>query len=200
MKVFFLVPAVALFAITSSAQTLSQGERDRAMSYLHATRKQFLDIVQSVSDSQFRFKPGPDRWSIAEVAEHLTLAEDLMYGAAQRTLESPKVTVAPEEFKKKDEAILKMVPDRSRKAQAPEQIRPTGKFGTRDALVAEFKSRRDRTIEFVKTTKAELRSHTSPHPVFGAIDVYEWVLFIAAHSDRHIQQMREVMADAKYPR
>lgn len=200
MKVLFFFPVVALFVNACSAQTLSQGERDRAMSYLHATRKQFLDIVQTVSDKQFKFKPGPDRWSIAEVAEHLTLAEDTIFGAAQRTLGAPKVTVAPDEYKKRDELIMKMVPDRSRKAQAPEQIRPTGKFATREALLAGFKSRRDRTIEFVKTTKADVRSHTSPHPVLGPIDVYEWVLFIAAHSDRHIQQMREVMADAKYPK
>lgn len=200
MKVLFFFPVVALFVNASSAQTLSQGERDRAMSYLHATRKQFLDIVQTVSDKQFRFKPGPDRWSLAEVAEHITLAENMIFGAAQKALETPRVNVAPEEYKKKDELIIKMVPDRSRRAQAPEQIRPSGKFATRPVLVEEFKSRRDRTIEFVKTTKAEVRNHTSPHPLLGPIDAYEWVLFIAAHSDRHIQQMREVMGDAKFPK
>lgn len=200
MKVLFFFPVVALFVSSCSAQTLAQGERDRAMSYLHATRKQFLDIVQSVSDKQFKFKPGPDRWSIAEVAEHLTLAEETLFGAAQRTLGAPRVTVATDDYKKKDDLIMKMVPDRTRKAQAPEQIRPTGKFATREALVTEFKSRRDRTIEFVKTTKAEVRNHTAPHPVLGPIDVYEWLLFIAAHSDRHIQQMREVMTDANYPK
>ena len=42
------------------AQTLQQGERDRAMSHLHATRKQFLDALANVSEAQWNWKPKPE--------------------------------------------------------------------------------------------------------------------------------------------
>jgi hypothetical protein len=31
------------------------------------------------------------------------------------------------------------------------------------------------------------------------LDGYEWILFIAAHSDRHTKQIKEVEADPNFP-
>ena len=62
-------------AIAIPAQSITQGDRNRALSELHATRKAFLDSVQNLTDAQWRFKPARDRWSIAEVAEHITLGQ-----------------------------------------------------------------------------------------------------------------------------
>src|SRR5204863_3020741 len=41
----FIVSAVLSIATPAFTETLTQGERERAMSELHATRKQFLDSV-----------------------------------------------------------------------------------------------------------------------------------------------------------
>jgi hypothetical protein len=67
-------------------------------------------------------------------------------------------------------------------------------------VVEAFRSNRDRTIEFVSTTQQDLRSHFSPHPAAGMLDCYQWTLLLAAHTDRHVQQMREVMADPGFPK
>ena len=63
-----------------------QGERDRAMSYLHSTRKQFLDVVTPLSASQWSYKPAGGGWSIAEVAEHLAVTEGATYAAIEKAL------------------------------------------------------------------------------------------------------------------
>ena len=89
---------------------------------------------------------------------------------------------------------------RSRKAQAPEQIRPSGKYATREALVEAFKRSRDRSIGFVQTTHLDLRSHFATHPAAGLLDAYQWMLLMSAHTDRHVQQMREVMASPGFPK
>src|SRR5947209_6162535 len=70
MKQIFLA---ALALATAFAAPLDQGERDRAMSHLHATRKMFLDSVAGLSDTQWNFKPAPERWSVAECAEHIAV-------------------------------------------------------------------------------------------------------------------------------
>src|SRR5438045_3372548 len=76
MKKLLIVSLVLTIAAPAFGETLTQGERERAMSELHATRKQFLDSVAGLSDAQWNFKPAPDVRSVAEVAEHIAVSED----------------------------------------------------------------------------------------------------------------------------
>jgi hypothetical protein len=55
------------------------------MSHLHATRKQVLDLIAPLSEAQWTFKAGPDRWSIAECAEHITETENMLRGLIQQS-------------------------------------------------------------------------------------------------------------------
>ncbi len=187
-----LVPGLA-------AQPLNQGDRDRAMSHLHASRKMFIDATDGLTPAQWTFKAAPDRWSIADIAEHLTLTEDGINGLVQSTLKAgPPPETKPAVVA--DEKILESLRDRSKRAQAPEVLRPTGKWPTRDSQVAEFKRRRDATITYVQTTQDALRAYTRPHPLFGAIDGLQWYLLMAGHTERHVAQMLEVKADPKFPK
>ena len=69
---------------------------------------------------------------------------------------------------------------------------------TEEAL-ASFMKNREKLIEYVKSTNEDLRNHVATLP-FGMIDSYQFVLFIAAHSNRHTQQIIEVKADPNYPK
>jgi uncharacterized damage-inducible protein DinB len=189
-----------LVAAAAAAEPLSQGERDRAMSHLHSTRKMLLDTVAPLSDAQWKFKPAPEVWSVAEVAEHLAASEELIFGRVRKMLEAPPEPDKKAEVKGKDEVVLKVIADRSRKAQAPEAIRPSGRYKTRAAVVEAFRNLRDRTIEFVQTTDGDLRSHFGPHPATGLLDTYQWILLISSHTDRHVQQMKEVIANPSFPK
>jgi uncharacterized damage-inducible protein DinB len=196
MKKILLGVALTAAAL---ADPLTQGERDRLMSHMHATRKQFLDSIANLSEAQWNFKPAPDRWSVAECAEHIAVSEESLF-----QLVSEKILKGPVDASKKaavtDEVVIKGVPDRSSKFQAPEFLRPKKRWATRDELVAAFKQSRDRNIAFVQTTQEELRSHLAPHPVLKEMDAYQWLLLISAHSERHTLQIQEVKADAGYPK
>jgi hypothetical protein len=50
----------------------------------------------------------------------------------------------------------------------------------------------------VKNT-AGLRGHAIDGPAGGKWDAYEWVLLIAAHSERHTKQIEEVKANPNFP-
>lgn len=186
-----------LAATLAPAEMLTQGERDRAMSSLHATRKLFLDSIADVSPEQWVFKPAPEVWSIAEVAEHIVLSENLIKGASKSAVKMGKPATAP---KVKDEFILEVVVDRSKKAQAPEALKPTNQWKSKDEIIAEFKKRRDDTIEYVKTTEDDLRANVLPHPALGPLDGYQWVLLLSSHSERHTMQLNEVKTKPGYPR
>ncbi len=188
-------------ALLCPAETLTRGERDRAMSELHATRKMFLDSIANLNDAQWNFKPAPERWSIAEVAEHIAVSEDMLFDLVRRKIiESPADEEKKALVKGKDEQVLKLVPERTQKFQAPEFLQPTKRWPSREDLVRHFKESRDRTITYVEQTPDDLRAHFADHPVLKTLDGYQWVLLIAAHTNRHVQQIEEVKADAKYPK
>jgi DinB family protein len=182
------------------AEPLKQGERDRALSELYASRKLFLDSVAGLSDAQWNFKPAPEVWSIAECAEHITLSEDLLMGVIQKALQGPAAPDKKAEVKGKDEAILKQVPDRSQKFKAPEALVPTHRWPTQQALIERFKESRDHTLDYVRSTQDDLRSHFTPHPVMGTLDAYQWLLLLSAHTQRHTAQLNEVKQNPGFPK
>ena len=91
-----------------------------------------LAETEKLSDGQWNFKPAPDRWSVGEVVEHLALAESFLADTRQQVMTGTAPT--PEQLaaaKGKDALILKAIPDRTQKVQAPEPIQPKQRLGPR---------------------------------------------------------------------
>ncbi|MBI2680963.1 MAG: DinB family protein [Candidatus Solibacter usitatus] len=199
MRTILLVSSLLITA-TGFAQPLTHDERERALSELHAGRKLLLDAVAGLSEAQWNFKPAPDRWSVAEVAEHITLAEDFLFNASQQILTSPATPEKKAEVQGKDELVLTKTLDRSRKGTAPEPLVPSHKWASHQEMIEQYKKSRDRAISYVASTQDELRSHFYKHPAFDLLDAYQWLLFMAVHSERHILQLKEVKADPNFPK
>ncbi len=185
-------------AAAASAQEVTPAEKDKALQYLETTKKNVLESTKGLSEAQWNFKAAPDRWSVAQVVEHIAAAEDLIRGMLVE-----KVMVAPagdagRDVKKTDEVVLAMVPDRTHKAQAPEPLVPTNRFGSPEGSVKHFAESRTSTEDFLKSATG-LRDHVADSPL-GKLDGYEFVLFIAAHSERHTKQINEVKADPNFPK
>jgi hypothetical protein len=195
-----LLVALVLIAGASavSAQEVTQTEKDKALQYLETTKKNVLEATKGLSEAQWNFKPAPDRWSVAQVMEHIAAAEDFIRGLVKE-----KVMMAPagepgRDVKKTDDGVLAMVPDRTNKVQAPEPLVPTNRFGSPDGSIKHFVESRATTEDFLKTATG-LRDHVTDSPM-GKLDGYEFVLLIAAHSERHTKQINEVKADPNFPK
>jgi hypothetical protein len=187
--------------VVARAQGVSQAEKDHALQYLESTKKGVLEATKGLSDAQWNFKPAPDRWSVAEVIEHLAAAEDMLRGMTQeQVMKTPAIPARDSaELKKIDDAVIAMVPDRSHKVDAPEPLRPTNRFGSPVDAQKHFLESRATTEEYLKTTP-DLRAHAVDSPMGMKLDGYEWVLLIAGHSERHTKQMLEVKADPNFPK
>ena len=193
--------AAAPKSSAAESSTLTKEERDRAIAYLKETQEDFLASIEGVSEAQWKFKAAPDKWSIAETAEHIALTEqtiwDLVSGKIMKSAPAPEKAAAA---KGKDETILNVISDRSRKAQAPERLQPTGKWATQAALAKDFEALRDKEIAFVTETKQNLRDYFEEHPFLKTMDAYQWIIFNGAHCKRHTAQILEVKADPNYPK
>jgi DinB superfamily len=196
---FTLVLVCALlFAFSVRSQELTPAEKDKALAYLESTKKDVLEATKNLSPAQWNFKAAPDRWSIAECMEHIAAAEDYIRGMVESgVMKAP--AVPGRDIAAIDAGIIANVPERKNKVQAPEAIKPTNRFGSPQASLDHFVESRATTENFLKTTTG-LRDHAADSPTGQKWDAYEFILLIAAHSERHTNQIKEVKADPNYPK
>jgi len=199
MKIMWL--ATTLLLISMADQTLSQAERDHAVAELENSQKAFLEATNGLSEAQWNFKPAPDRWSIAECAEHIGVTENFILKLiTEQALKSAAEPEKRSQVQGKDAAIMVMGVDRSSKFKAPEVIQPTRRWATSGEITKNVLENRARTIEFINTTQEDLRDHFMDHPVFKTLDTYQWILLTSAHMRRHTAQILEVKADLNFPK
>jgi uncharacterized damage-inducible protein DinB len=192
--------APAAPAPAPASTPLTAEERAFALQQFQTTRDNFLKSISGLSQKQWKFKPAPDRWSVAEVAEHITIVESTIFGLEQKIMQSPATPEKREQAKGKDQIIVTRLLDRSHKATAPEILRPTNRWATEADLTKAFEDARKSNMDYIRTTNDDLRDHFFDHSVFGSLDAYQWMLFISAHSARHTEQIEEVKADPNFPK
>ncbi len=179
-----------------SGSDLTPAEVETARGYLTETASTIRDATAGMANTQWRFKPAPDRWSIAEILEHVVIVESLIHGIVRRM---PRAPVPPADWNQMqvDAAIPITVPSRAQRFTAPDRIAPTGQMSGPE-WSAKFLDARNETIKLLSAPA--LRGHVLPHPVAGPWDGYQWLLAAAAHSARHADQIREIKADPSFPR
>src|SRR5580698_5160725 len=126
---------------------MTSEERQRALDYLEQTKTAILSATAGFTEDQWRSKPSPDRWSPAECVEHITIVEQSLLRTLQRLGTLPAATEAElVPTRGKDEIILKALPLRRRKAQAPDSALPSNRWPDPAILIATFTEIRDQTI------------------------------------------------------
>src|ERR1035438_8585058 len=178
---------------------MTKAERTYLLSELTSSKTALLESIRGLTHAQWTFKPSPDAWSIQECAEHLIMAEDLIFGEAQKTMQTPAVARRSNATSEGDRQVVAQMEDRSKKVKTPKILQPTGRFPTPESAAQEFRLRRGKTIAYVKTTDDPLRIHVGDGPSGSPADVYQFLLELAAHSARHTAQIRQVKSITGYP-
>lgn len=175
---------------------LTGQERETALALLEKSRQTLVDAVAGVSDEQSRWKPAPERWSILEYVEHLAISDDGLVALIRRSLTKPSQPETAEERAAREAAMRGVHAPRGAN-QAPEMLLPTGRYAGLAEALAAFHAARDRSVEFARTTQEDLRSHFTPHPVYGRMDGFQWLCGNARHAELHaghIRELREMLA------
>ncbi|MBC7932919.1 MAG: DinB family protein [Rubrivivax sp.] len=158
---------------------------------IDSTREKLLRAVEDLDDGQHGFRPSPERWSIAEIIEHLSIVEGQVARLLEKLLSKAEAgghtraegsTFAPVTIAEQVEQT------REQKLTAPEQIRPTG-VPISDALAALRASRTALRSMRPRLERLEGANVIFPHPAFGPINIYQWLAFVGAHEARHLAQI-----------
>ena len=154
--------------------------------------------VDAVPEHRRGERPSPERWSVAEVLEHVAMVENTVLKACSRQLAAVRDSLPPETETTSIRATLppERVANRDRTLVAPDVLHPKGL----DAAAAwdDVEQARARLKEFVQSCEGLAVGQIAfPHPVFGRLDMYQWLLFAAGHHARHAAQIRELAAQLR---
>lgn len=168
--------------------------------YVDATRAALLDVAATVPADRFTERPEPERWSAAELLEHLSRVESgCARVIAKRAAGARESGVAMEQ---EDSTMLgaldgRGVTDRSRKLKAPDLVAPAGGFTREGSLDALAKSRAEFKRAIADADGLALAEVRHTHVVLGEIDLYQWILFVGQHERRHLAQLEEIAAQLR---
>ena len=171
---------------------------EEVLNYLDSQRTALSEAVALVPTELRDQQPGSDRWSVAQVLQHLVIIEKRIgMGVTNWVGDALARGLGPELETSSvlNSLDLALIADRSRRRNAPEEVRPNGDLDAASAWTA------------LEQTRAALRSGVLPgdglalgeviqtHPVLGPINLYQWLLFVAGHEARHTAQVREIAAE-----
>ncbi|HKS95412.1 MAG TPA: DinB family protein [Terriglobia bacterium] len=169
--------------------------RESLIEQLRVTRQSFVAAASGMTEAQGKFKPAPDRWSVEECAEHLALVERGILKRISEESTASDPVVRPE----RQEELRQAAGSRANKRQAPDRVSPTGQFGSLAKALEQFASNREKTIAYVGSCPEDLHARTVTHPVFGSMTSHEYLIFMANHTLRHLDQVREIQASPGFP-
>jgi hypothetical protein len=184
-----------------SAAFMSAEERVQLERWLDQSHEAFLTAIDAVSTIQWTWKPAPGRWSIGEAAEHVILAEALMFSLVQSAVADRPNPDWHTQTAGKTELLVRVMPSsRLGTAQAPNPTLPRQQL-TSAQVVERFLGERARIARFVAETRHPVKAHTRAHPfpVFGTLNAYQWLVYIPLHTLRHTEQIVAVRALADCP-
>lgn len=146
-------------------------------------------------------RPAPERWSVAEVLEHLALVDRLFteriggrIAAATRGLaaEAAQRTPLPPH-------IAAMMANREKTRNAPEQVIPTGHVDADAALAVLRQAHAGFRAALMDASGLALSDVTYDHPFFGTLNAYQWAELMAGHERRHAEQIAEIREQLRAP-
>ena len=201
MKRLALLSVISCFGLYAADAHMTTEERTKVLHWLDESRQEFLASIDGVSEEQWKWKPAPERWSVGETAEHIVLAEAMLFENVKNAMSSPANPAWEEQTKGKTEFIVQVMAPRLGKAQAPEPIVPRNGL-TQSQVRDRFEQQRAEIVKFASDTNLALKEHTvvHPFPIFGTLNAYQWLIYVPLHTERHDKQIAEVKATAGYPK
>ena len=184
---------------------LTEAEKTELLSMLDTTAKDFVALIENINDEQWKWKSAPDRWSVGECAEHVILSERKLFETALQALQNPADPEWATKTAGKADFIKRVMPNRNPGgaggAKAPQEIVPEGNL-TKADVIKRFNESRTEIRAFVAALDQPAKEHIEVHPfpVFGALNAYDWLIYVPLHTIRHSRQIIEVQGTEGYPK
>jgi hypothetical protein len=185
---------------TPTDDVLSKKERKFAADQMKSSKAGLQDAIKGLSAAQLTYKVTVDKWSVQECVYHLAISEKALWARLEASMKAGPTPEKKKDLKVTDEQLIKMMEDRTNKMKTSSPLEPQNtQYKSVDEAINDFKTTRAAHIKYIKATSEDLRNHFVQMS-FGMLDCYQLCLMISSHTDRHVQQLNEVKADAGFPK
>jgi hypothetical protein len=174
-----------------------QPRTEEVLQELDARRAALESAVAAVPPELRERRPAPDRWSVAEILEHVAIVEGQVTGLLAKLVDSARTAgLGPE---RETGPVVPTVDvarllDRGRPVTAGPASMPREGLDAEAALAALARQREALRETLLAADGLALSEVAAPNPVLGTLNAYQWVVFVAGHEARHTEQVREAAA------
>lgn len=152
-----------------------------------------LNAANGLSEEDFARRVDGE-WSVAEILEHLLIAETGTSKVIRKCLKENAGKLPPYPA---DDSVLAVRPPKTPPAavtQAPEAAIPSGGVGKEELLARAAEVRRQMRVSLEMLAGADPRSAEFPHLLFGSLNLYEWPCFLVlGHERQHHAQIEKIL-------
>ncbi len=152
---------------------------------------QYTKILESVSEQKLNTVPFPNSWSIAQVVNHITKANNYSFLLAEGSKPNRPFDERLPELK---ETLL----DFTLKMDSPEFILPGDRIYTKQESIEGIQSAFNQLSNHIKSTDLSLQIDTNSP--LGIVTKWEIANFIVYHSIRHLHQLENIINYEKITR
>lgn len=165
------------------------------LEYAQSQREVVFTAVSLIPESLRDRRVDAERWSAAEVLEHLHRVENGIARLLDRSVE--RARAAGLEPENEVGSVLGSLDtlrltDRRGRISAPDPVMPRGDLTAAQGVVALNESRRALISALEAGDGLALGRITHAHPLLGPLNLYQWVLFVGQHEARHACQLEDL--------
>lgn len=144
----------------------------------------FIAEAEAETLDQWLFRPEPSAWSMAHIAEHVALANGNLHAVLAKGLLNDHVLTRSTDVLDDEIPYLFYRGD-----EPPNLATPSGQWIDLPKALESVRKSSMLILEWVDSVSFDLRKVGVPHPMFGLMDGVQWLLFAAAHMERHRAQL-----------
>ena len=162
--------------------------------------ERFSAAISSLTEAQENFRPVADRWTIAEIAEHVATVNGGFLRITGKLLKQAEAEgkPAPAQLNLKPTAL-----DESGNPlppfQAPDAVKPQGGKPVSESLPKLREALDGLGALQDRLASVDLSEQRFPHPAFGPLSAYQWLILLSEHMDRHRSQIETIKAAPGFP-
>lgn len=151
--------------------------------------------ITNISEEEANNLPEGEKWTIAEIVEHIAKVEDGMCKISGKLLTQAQAVGGTSDGKAviTKEFLQKLQEHRDTKFDAPEMVRPAGGKTIAESMKSLAESR-ERLYQLKPLFEnVECSNFKFPHPAFGDMSAHEWLALVGGHEMRHLAQIKRIL-------
>ena len=155
-------------------------------------REKFKGTLADLTESQLSTLPDGEKWTIAQIVEHVSIVENGITRICSKLLSSAKDNghLSDGTVKMSNTFTEKSTAATDVKLEAPEMVHPSHGMTIAQSLAA-IDEAHDKLNELRPLFEGyDCNTGKFPHPYFGDMSAAEWLLLVGGHEARHLKQIR----------